>query len=235
MRRRKFVAAIGSLTAGAGAVLGTGASNTFNVQDRAAKINITADGSTGVVGLLDNSAGDIVNATNDSGNADKLEIDFAEHPGSDGVPLDTVVQLGDLRGNPQGAIPNFGNDDWAFGIANYAAGQDLDISITFEAASGFNVVSDGSFYQLGGRGPTGSNLSQQRPFESRSGSGGAGNATGNVNVFDENTTPGDFLTFDNIPTLSPGEVHKMGMIVNTEGGAESEDLSTNITITANSV
>jgi hypothetical protein len=225
---------MGSLAAGSAAVLGTGASNTFNVQDRQAKINITADGSTGVIGVVDKSAGDIVNVTDDT-----LEIDFAEYTGSDGVPVDSVVELGDTRSGTS-AIPEFGSP--SFGVANYAAGQDIELDFNITTGSNFNVVSGGSAVRFGGYffDDSVNPLMQMRPFESQSGSGGAGNAVdekSSVGVFNEDTHPGENLFFRN-PTgsaLSPGDTLNMALEVDTRGGAEEEDVSMDIDIIARSV
>jgi hypothetical protein len=214
MRRRKFVAAIGSLTAGAGAVLGTGASNTFNVNDRSTSINVVAD-SNGVIGLLDRTDGDIVNT---AGN-DKLEIDFAEYGASGGVPKDTVIELGNT-GNPTGnAIPSntFSNslgENAAFAVANYAAGQDLEFEFQYTAGDNFNVNEQGSRLNIGYR--VVGNADRDTALVADTSPAGFSSAP-----FTKNAGPGDTIFTNSVDaTLSPGETIEFGVTVNTGGDTD---------------
>jgi hypothetical protein len=213
VKRRKMLIGMGALAAGSGAALGTGATNNFDVNDRSTSINVVADGNTGVIGLLDRTSGDIVNT---DGNK-KLEIDFAEYGASDGVPKDSVIELGNT-GNPTGnAIPSneFSpgtlGDNAAFAVANYAAGQDLEFEFEYTAGNNFNVNEQGSRLNIGYRvvGNDDRDTAKVADFSPAGWSDAP---------YTKNASPGDTIFTNTVEaTLSPGETIEFGVTVNTGG------------------
>jgi hypothetical protein len=203
---------MGSLVAGTTAVLGTGATNNFDVNDRGMSVNVVADGSTGVIGLYDRTSGDIVNTAGDN----KLEIDFAEYGASEGVPKDSVIELGNT-GNPTGnAIPsntynnNLG-ENAAFAVANNAAGQDLEFDFTYTAGDNFNVNEQGSRLNVGYRVVGNSD----RDTASVADTSPAGWSS---SPYTKNAGSGDTIFTKSVnATLSPGETIEFGVTVNTGG------------------
>jgi hypothetical protein len=129
MRRRKFIAATGALTAGSAAAFGTAASTTFSLNDRKVGANITTD-SSGALALTDQgNAGDIINET-----GGELEIDFAQGRAS-GVNVGSVVSVGKANpNNPSGS---------AFTITNQTTAP-VELTVQFEAGSSFSANPDGS-------------------------------------------------------------------------------------------
>jgi hypothetical protein len=214
MQRRKFLIGMGSLAVGTGAVFGTSANNNFNVNDRSMSVNVVADGGSGVIGLLDRTSGDIVNT---NGNKE-LEIDFVEYGASEGVPKDAVIELGET-GNPiRNAIPSNSyssslGENAAFGVANYAAGQNLEFEFSFTAGSGFNINDNGSEMYIRYR---------------TAGNGDKGTAI----VADETASAGDTLFTKSISDqMSPGEAIEFAVVVNTGGeetsGTDGSEVSLN--------
>lgn len=213
MERRKFLIGLGSLAAGTGAVLGTSATNNFDVYDRGTSIDVVADGGSGVIGLLDTSPGDIVNTDGD----DKLEIDFAEYSASDGVPLDSYIELGNTNNFPGEAIPSNSypsppglSANSVFAVANYAAGQDIELEYEYVAGDSFNVNEQGSRMAIGYRYDT--------SVKSNTGVGDNSPAGWSSSPYDKDASSGDTLISETIgTTLSPGEEVHFAVVVNTGG------------------
>jgi len=212
VKRRKMLIGMGALSAGAAGVLGTGATNNFNVHDRGMSVNVVADGNSGVIGLLDRTSGDIVNTIGDN----KLEIDFAEHGSSDGVPKDSVIELGNTGNATGNAIPsnsynNSLGENAAFGVANYAAGQDLEFEFSFTAGPDFNVNEQGSRLNIGYRTPG----NDDRGTASVRDASSAGWST---QPYTKNASAGDTIFTQSVgDVLSPGEAIEFGVTVNTGG------------------
>ena len=223
VKRRKMLIGMGALSAGAAGVLGTGATNNFNVYDRGMSVNVVADGNSGVIGLLDTSPGDIVNTAGD----DKLEIDFAEYSASDGVPLDSWIELGNTNDFDNEATPSnsYGGGGLAensvFAVANYAAGQDIELEYEFTAGSGFNVNEQGSRMHIGYR--------YDNSFKGNTSVADNSPAGWSSAPYDKNASDGDTLISETVndpggtsAVLSPGEAAHFGVIVNTGGKTGDE-------------
>ena len=130
--RRKFLIGAGSVAAGGSALLGTAATTTFNLNDRAVSANVVTD-SSGAVALTDTEdPGNIINLT-----SGELEIDFTEG-GASGVNIGSVVEVGDFSG-----LNSSGTNDAAFTITNQTT-DTLNLDVQFVAGSSFNAVASGS-------------------------------------------------------------------------------------------
>lgn len=125
--RRKFLIGAGTVAAGTTALLGTAATTTFSLNDRAVSANVVTD-SDGAVALTDTEQGDIINYT-----SDELEIDFAEGAGAEGVNVGSVVTVGDV------VTPN---DDPAFTITNQTT-DSVELEVAFQG-DGFSANDGGS-------------------------------------------------------------------------------------------
>jgi hypothetical protein len=119
MQRRKFIAGVGSLAAGAAAVTGTGAFTTASA-DRTVEVNVAADSN----GFVEISA---LNDTYASGTDDgQLELDF-----------NSDSDLGIFNGDAQGLNPDAEfNFDRVFRVANISGTGDMRVVIE---AEGFDL------------------------------------------------------------------------------------------------
>ena len=210
MQRRKFLASIAALTAGSSAALATGATSITN-KNRGAAVDVVTD-ENGVLALKDTSSGDIVNLTNG-----KLQIDFAEFGGSEGVNIGSEVVLGEIS---ESDIGNWGYAQTpAFQIVNQAAGQTFDISFKYELDNPGSLNQDGSvlvFYNF--------HNTHYSPLRVSEGSGEKVSA----GTFEQN----DFLS--NYDGLEPGQAIDMAVAIDTTnpGSSTDEDISGKLTIEA---
>lgn len=116
--------------------MGTGATTTFNLNDRGVGANVVTD-SNGAVKLDSSTPENDIVTQNSSG---ELEIDFA-NGGAGGVNIGSVVNVGNYN-NPNRSENNDG--DPAFRIVNQTT-SDIDLEIDFVPGDNYNVENtDGS-------------------------------------------------------------------------------------------
>ena len=156
MQRRKFLAAVGSLTAASAAGIGTGAFSAMSAE-RGANIDVVTD-SNGLIALRAGEAADGRVYENDGG---ELEIDFTSDEGGMGVNVNSRYQVGVwntaggmsytdvdeadiLKGSSGGITPAFNIinlDDMEHGIS--AEFEVTDPSMIGEASLHFQFIPQG--------------------------------------------------------------------------------------------
>ena len=131
--RRKFLIGAGSIAAGGSALLGTAATTTFSLNDRAVSANVVTD-SSGAIALTDTEQGDIINLTSASAQLGEgeLEIDFTQG-GAGGVNVGSVVNVGDF-----GNLNSDSANDAAFTITNQTTDV-VDVDVEFVANNKYNA------------------------------------------------------------------------------------------------
>ena len=134
--RRKFLIGAGSIAAGGSALLGTAATTTFNLNERGVAANVVTD-ATAAVQLIDQENSGIVNETDG-----RLEIDFAEASGADGVNVGSRVQIGGATNATSFGSQSEDNDDVAFDIVNQTTDTvSLDMTLRLNKQTASNEAS----------------------------------------------------------------------------------------------
>ncbi|ESS02403.1 MAG: hypothetical protein A07HR67_02734 [uncultured archaeon A07HR67] len=207
--RRKFLIGAGSVAAGGSALLGTAATTTFNLNDRAVSADVVTD-SSGAVALTDTDDSDIIslNAPNSNVADNELEIDFSEGTGASGVNIGSKVTIGDT---------NTPSNDPAFTITNQTTDV-VDIELQFEAGGSYSAKGSGSTLQFHVRND---NKSAQETLIADDGL--------NAN----STTSINFQTSDS-EGLDDGDKLDVAIEVNADNGSSGtgENLSGDLNITA---
>lgn len=222
MRRRKFIAGLGSLTAAGAAGIGTGAFSAMSAE-RSANINVVSDGD-GLVALQPGPGADS-HVYTESG---EVKIDLSTTDAG-GVNVDSWYKVGGVFGleDPQGAAINDLNDPG--GPTTNAAvevfNQDTathDITVEYEADQS-SLNQNGSWLCLNAR-PLGS--------EGSSVADGTGMPIKNLVVdYDD---PADEFTYGGNDAIVAGGGFGISIYVDTtrSGASTSEDLSGTLTVSA---
>jgi hypothetical protein len=110
MRRRKYIAAMGSLAAGGAAALGTGAVETIST-DRGLSVDVAGDASA-YLGIQPNDQSQFVQVGN---NSKLVSLDFATNSGNNGQGVNNE---GSTEARPAFTLRNQGNRDMYVAILN---------------------------------------------------------------------------------------------------------------------
>lgn len=167
-KRRKFLIGAGSLAAGTGAMFGTTATTTYNVNDRNVDADIVSD-TSGVFTVNIVSGNDLINETND-----ELEIDFTEG-GASGINVGSEITF---TGHPD---PDAAGGARTFDIRNQSTAELTSFELAYETDSSFSSNANGSFIewaaQVNGYGP----VTAQTPQDS--------SGSNTVTIIDESDSP----------------------------------------------
>jgi hypothetical protein len=120
MRRRKYIAAMGSLAAGGAAALGTGAVETIST-DRGLSVDVAGDASA-YLGILPNDQSQFVQVGN---NSKLVSLDFATNSGNNGQGVNNE---GSTEARPAFTLRNQGNREMYVAINNPLRNPDISNS-----------------------------------------------------------------------------------------------------------